>query len=109
MKTIVCRCYVKQQLQQFSAAFDSKHLLQEEASNTIKPETRETMDTDERKVPLLIPQSGSVTRTESPSKKRSELCAKIGAAVFYGVASFMIMVVNKHVLTVHKFPSFQVS
>ena len=56
-----------------------------------------------------IPLSGKVVRTESPSKKRSDLFARIGAAVFYGVASFMIMVVNKHVLTVHKFPSFQVS
>lgn len=67
------------------------------------------MDQEERKV--LIPQTGSVIITEnhSAARKRSELFAKIGAAVFYGVASFMIMVVNKHVLTVHKFPSFQVS
>jgi hypothetical protein len=27
--------------------------------------------------------------------------------MFYGVASFMIMVVNKRVLTVYNFPSFQ--
>jgi len=33
---------------------------------------------------------------------------RILSALFYGVASFMIMVVNKRVLTVYKFPSFQV-
>ena len=64
----------------------------------------------ESKVPLIQPQSVSVIQTESPSKKsRNDLISRIGAAVFYGVASFMIMVVNKHVLTIHKFPSFQVS
>ena len=59
----------------------------------------------------LIPASNNVTviRTESPSKARKDFLLRIGAALFYGVASFMIMVVNKHVLTVHKFPSFQVS
>jgi len=63
----------------------------------------------ESKVPLIQPQSVSVIQTESPSKKsRNDLISRIGAAVFYGVASFMIMVVNKHVLTIHKFPSFQV-
>jgi solute carrier family 35 protein len=34
---------------------------------------------------------------------------RILTAVFYGAASFLIMVVNKQVLTVYKFPSFQVS
>ncbi len=58
----------------------------------------------------LIPSKNvSVVRTESPSKKsKNDLMPRIGAALFYGVASFMIMVVNKHVLTIHKFPSFQV-
>ena len=56
----------------------------------------------------LIPQTVSVTRTESPVKKRNEMFARIGAAVFYGASSFMIMVVNKQVLTMNKFPSFQV-
>ena len=57
----------------------------------------------------LIPSKNvSVVRTESPSKKsKNDLMPRIGAALFYGVASFMIMVVNKHVLTIHKFPSFQ--
>jgi len=63
----------------------------------------------ESKIALIQPQSVSVIQTESPSKKsRNDLISRIGAAVFYGVASFMIMVVNKHVLTIHKFPSFQV-
>jgi len=47
----------------------------------------------------------------SPSKERADytdLIFKIATAMFYGVASFMIMVVNKRVLTVYSFPSFQV-
>ena len=47
----------------------------------------------------------------SPSKEKaeySELLKKILTAVFYGVSSFMIMVVNKTVLTKYQFPSFQV-
>jgi len=47
----------------------------------------------------------------SPSKERaeySEMVMKVLTAIFYGVSSFMIMVVNKRVLTVYSFPSFQV-
>lgn len=33
---------------------------------------------------------------------------RIASALFYAVASFMIMVINKRILTVYKFPSFQV-
>lgn len=47
----------------------------------------------------------------SPSKERaeySEMLLKMLTALFYGVSSFMIMVVNKRVLTVYSFPSFQV-
>ena len=47
----------------------------------------------------------------SPSKEKaeySELLKKILTALFYGVSSFMIMVVNKTVLTKYQFPSFQV-
>ena len=33
---------------------------------------------------------------------------KLTTAIFYAVSSFLIMVVNKQVLTVHGFPSFQV-
>ena len=46
----------------------------------------------------------------SPSKERaeySELLLKMLTALFYGISSFMIMVVNKRVLTVYSFPSFQ--
>lgn len=47
----------------------------------------------------------------SPSKEKaeySELMFKVASALFYGISSFMIMVVNKRVLTVYSFPSFQV-
>lgn len=47
----------------------------------------------------------------SPSKEKeeySELMFKVATALFYGISSFMIMVVNKRVLTVYSFPSFQV-
>ena len=38
----------------------------------------------------------------------SDLLKKIFAAMFYGISSFLIMVVNKTVLTHYQFPSFQV-
>jgi len=47
----------------------------------------------------------------SPSKERADyqdLMYRVASAMFYGVSSFMIMVVNKRVLTVYGFPSFQV-
>ena len=47
----------------------------------------------------------------SPSKDKgeySDLCKRILTALFYGASSFMIMVVNKRVLTNYHFPSFQV-
>lgn len=37
---------------------------------------------------------------------RSELLKKIGSALFYGVTSFLLTVVNKNILSVWKFPSF---
>lgn len=40
--------------------------------------------------------------------ERALFLRKILSAVFYGVASFMITVVNKTVLTTYKFPSFEV-
>jgi len=55
--------------------------------------------------------SKNSTHQQSPSKERAEyleLILKVSTALFYGVASFMIMVVNKRVLTVYSFPSFQV-
>ena len=55
--------------------------------------------------------TADINQGSSPSKDRaeySELVKKILTAVFYGVSSFMIMVVNKSVLTKYQFPSFQV-
>ena len=39
----------------------------------------------------------------------ASLFLRISSAAFYGTASFMITVINKRILTVYKFPSFQVS
>ena len=55
--------------------------------------------------------TGDQKLSSSPSKERSEyseLVKKILTALFYGASSFMIMVVNKTVLTHYHFPSFQV-
>ena len=35
-------------------------------------------------------------------------CQRVGSAILYGVASFLIVIINKSVLTIYKFPSFQV-
>jgi len=53
-------------------------------------------------VPLLSPSS------QSQTDDYRNFILRILTALFYGVSSFMIMVVNKRVLTVYKFPSFQV-
>ena len=62
---------------------------------------------------LLPTTTTTKTSTSSPlsqsEKIRADFLARVGAACFYGISSFMITVVNKHVLTVHKFPSFQVN
>ena len=62
---------------------------------------------------LLPTTTTTKTSTSSPlsqsEKIRADFLARVGAALFYGISSFMITVVNKHVLTVHKFPSFQVN
>lgn len=39
---------------------------------------------------------------------KSELFKKIGSALFYGVTSFLLTVINKNVLSVWHFPSFMV-
>ncbi|GLH02926.1 UDP-sugar transporter UST74c [Gryllus bimaculatus] len=41
-------------------------------------------------------------------EEKSLVFRRIGSAIFYGLASFMITVVNKTVLTSYQFPSFQV-
>ena len=43
------------------------------------------------------------------SSREGEGLLKLFTALFYAVSSFLIMVVNKQVLTVHGFPSFQVN
>ncbi|XP_063229530.1 LOW QUALITY PROTEIN: UDP-sugar transporter UST74c-like [Bacillus rossius redtenbacheri] len=45
---------------------------------------------------------------EDKSAARWLLCQRVGSAGFYGVASFLITVINKVVLTSHGFPSYQV-
>ncbi|CAH1101947.1 unnamed protein product [Psylliodes chrysocephalus] len=47
-------------------------------------------------------------RTQEELNEHTLFWRKILAAIFYGVASFMITVVNKLVLTTYGFPSFQV-
>ena len=63
---------------------------------------------------LLFP--GNVTmngnnntgNTRSMAEMNRTWFLRVSSAVFYAVASFMIMVINKRILTVYKFPSFQV-
>ncbi|XP_043248833.1 UDP-sugar transporter UST74c [Colletes gigas] len=42
-----------------------------------------------------------------PANEQNVIFARVGSAVFYGLSSFMITVVNKTVLTTFEFPSFQ--
>jgi len=51
-------------------------------------------------------ENNSVTSTTSSPPHT--LFVKVSSCVFYGVCSFLIVIVNKTVLTSHKFPSFQV-
>ena len=39
---------------------------------------------------------------------KSPWVLRVGSAAFYGIASIMITVINKRILTVYEFPSFQV-
>lgn len=48
----------------------------------------------------------STTNAANAHNSRVIYLKKVGSAVFYGVASFLITVVNKTVLTSWKFPSF---
>ena len=64
----------------------------------------------EKLLPTITTTKPSTSSPLSQSEKiRADFLARVGAALFYGISSFMITVVNKHVLTVHKFPSFQVN
>lgn len=51
---------------------------------------------------------GGLTQCVEDAQNSSLLFKQIASAIFYGVASFMITVVNKTVLTSYGFPSFQV-
>lgn len=53
---------------------------------------------------LLEPDSS--TSASNAINARSLYLKKVGSALFYGIASFLITVVNKTVLTSWKFPSF---
>lgn len=48
----------------------------------------------------------STTSASNAINSRALYLKKVGSAVFYGVASFLITVVNKTVLTTWNFPSF---
>lgn len=50
----------------------------------------------------------TVSSTSGGGGGASPLYKKVGSALFYGIASFLITVVNKTVLTTYKFPSFLV-
>ncbi|XP_050515223.1 UDP-sugar transporter UST74c [Diabrotica virgifera virgifera] len=49
-----------------------------------------------------------MTRSQEEINEQSLFWKKVLSAVFYGISSFMITVVNKLVLTTYGFPSFQV-
>ncbi|XP_028034124.1 UDP-sugar transporter UST74c [Bombyx mandarina] len=52
--------------------------------------------------------SGNSTQEEAEAADRAQMVKKILSALFYAIASFMITVVNKTVLTTYAFPSYQV-
>lgn len=58
----------------------------------------------------LMPLLKEENQSASPSSTAVQipLFLRLGSAIFYGIASFLITVVNKTVLTSYKFPSFQV-
>ena len=64
-------------------------------------------------LPLQLPNSekdqllGERKSNES-LEHRGNFFLRVGSAAFYGIASLMIMVINKRILTVYAFPSFQV-
>ena len=59
-------------------------------------------ESEEDKVPMLPP------GTSTNSENKEVLWKRLGAALFYGLSSISIMIVNKRVLTVQNFPSFHV-
>lgn len=67
----------------------------------------EYADKQHRGASSSSPSTSSLVR-DGTSMSSSPLYKTVGSAVFYGVASFLITVVNKTVLTTYKFPSFLV-
>ncbi|KAL0277379.1 UNVERIFIED_CONTAM: hypothetical protein PYX00_004692 [Menopon gallinae] len=59
-------------------------------------------------LPLLNDDSQGGNLQISPVVQPHSFFSRLGSAIFYGIASFLITVVNKTVLTSYKFPSFQV-
>lgn len=55
----------------------------------------------------LLGENQTGIEISSPAPNHS-LFARLGSAIFYGITSFLITVLNKTVLTSYKFPSFQV-
>ena len=53
-------------------------------------------------------EDGKVEGRQVPGGSREESLLKLFTTLFYAISSFLIIVVNKQVLTVHGFPSFQV-
>ena len=59
----------------------------------------------------LNPQDGAQKETKEVTEEedsKGSWFLRVGSAAFYGIASLMIMVINKRILTVYAFPSFQV-
>lgn len=54
----------------------------------------------------LLDTDSNATNAANAHNSRVIYLKKVGSAVFYGVASFLITVINKTVLTSWKFPSF---
>ena len=52
--------------------------------------------------------ASSTPPSDGKSTKEISMVARVSAALFYALASIMIMLINKQVLTGFKFPSFQV-
>ena len=52
--------------------------------------------------------NSNIGNARSMAEMNQNWFLRVSSAVFYAVASFMIMVINKRILTVYKFPSFQV-
>ena len=60
---------------------------------------------------ILIPPDRKTKETKYIDEKtdsKGNWFLRVGSAAFYGIASLMIMVINKRILTVYAFPSFQV-